>query len=288
MRSTEVIFPVDIITASQFLVFLRDQGYSKFSIKLGLMGLKWANSFFPQSPKLDDPFIQRILSSASRNIPSKKNQKCPLSKELLAKILDIGQNASLTEIRDALILSLSFSLLLRNDELRHLACSHVERKPDGLVFKIVSSKTDVFRNGKQLFLAKQTDGFSVVNLLERYLLKANLRLGTNVFLFGPVGRNAIGDPIIENVRISYECCRSIFKAQVEKHGLDPRKYGTHSARSGGASTLAPKVSPFELQLSGRWADARSLRNYVEVPDSRRFEISKNLFIPKPAEENSQK
>ena len=281
MKSSEVTLLVDIILTSQFLVFLREQGYSKFSIKLGLMSLKWANSFFPQSSKLDDPFIQRILSSANRNIVSKKNQKNPLTKELLAKTLNISPDAPLRDMRDALIISLSFSLLLRNNELRHLSCKHIERKPEGLVFTIVASKTDVFRNGKKIFLARQTEGFSVVNLLERYLLKANKCFGSNEFLFGPVGQNAIGDPIIKNELISYECCKSIFKTQVEKYGLDPTRYGTHSARSGGASALAPKVTPFELLLSGRWADARSLRNYVEVPEARRFDISKNLFIPEP-------
>ena len=66
--------------------------------------------------------------------------------------------------------------------------------------------------------------------------------------------------------------------KVKEIGYDSKTYGTHSFRSGGASTLAPKVTPFELMLSGCWADARSLRNYVEVSEERRFEISKNLFL----------
>ena len=73
-------------------------------------------------------------------------------------------------------------------------------------------------------------------------------------------------------------CREILLGKVKEIGYDTKAFGTHSFRSGGASTLAPRVTPFELMLSSRWADARSLRNYVEVPEERRFDISKNLFL----------
>ena len=125
--------PIDTDNASKFLVFLRERGYSKFYIKLGLVALKWANSFFPRAESLNEPFLDRIIASANRNIVSSKNQKAPLSKSMIASILNLKNNASLSEIRDSLIPALSFSLLLRNDELRHLSCAHIEKREEGMI-----------------------------------------------------------------------------------------------------------------------------------------------------------
>ena len=59
--------------------------------------------------------------------------------------------------------------------------------PEGLEIRIVSSKTDVYRNGKVLFLAEQ-EGVSVSNLLRRYMEEGNLKLGENKFPIGKVVR----------------------------------------------------------------------------------------------------
>ena len=278
LNSSEVKLPVGPIVSASFLVFLRERGYSKFSIKLGLVSLKWVNSFFPEASKLDDPFLSRIVASATRNCLSAKNQKVPLSQEIIRKILSRVSNLSLLQTRDALIMALSFSLLLRNDELRHLCCSHIEERTEGLVFNIVSSKTDVFRGGKKLFLARNSGDYCVVNLLKKYLLMARLEIGANSFVFGPISRDARGHFINGKFQLSYASCLAIFKRQLAAQKVNPLAFGTHSARSGGASALARKVTPFELMLSGRWADARSLRNYVEVPEKRRFEISRNISL----------
>ena len=271
--------PIDIDNASKFLVFLRERGYSKFYIKLGLVALKWANSFFPRAESLNEPFLDRIITSANRNIISSKNQKVPLTKSMVASILNLKNNASLSEVRDSLIPALSFSLLLRNDELRHLSCAHIEKREEGMIFRIVSSKTDVFRKGKSLYLADSKDSKSLVSLLLKYMSLGEIPLGSNNFLFGEIRKNEINDKeyVDGTSKLSYSQCLSIMKSKVASLGLKSNLFGTHSARSGGASTLATQVTPFELMLSGRWADARSLRNYVEVSDERRFEISKNLW-----------
>ena len=277
--SGEITLPIDTDKASKFLVFLREQGYSKFSIKLGLVALKWANSFFPRADSLNEPFLDRIIASANRNIISCKNQKAPLSKSMIDSFLDLKANASLSEIRNSLLPALSFSLLLRNDELRHLSCAHIEKREEGMIFRIVSSKTDVFRKGKNLYLADTKGPKSLVSLLFKYMSLGEIPLGSNNFLFGEIRRKPTSgkEYVDSTAQLSYNQCLSIIKSKVTSLGLNSNLYGTHSARSGGASTLATRVTPFELMLSGRWADARSLRNYVEVSDKRRFQISENLL-----------
>ena len=227
---------------------------------------------------LQDNFLSKIVDSAKRNIFSEKKQKLPFSKVMIASMMNIGRNPTLTQVRDALIPSLSFSLMLRNDELIHISCLHMTLENSGMKFKIISSKTDVYRNGKTVFLAKQDDIRSVFNFLMLYMRKAGLRCGQNKFLFGNIEtRN--GSQILDGkTRISYKLCLDIVKQKAKDLGLDPNLYGTHSSRSGAATSLAHELSPFELMVTGRWADARSLGAYVEIDDERRFEISKKLFI----------
>ena len=145
--------------------------------------------------------------------------------------------------------------------------------PDGVRVTIPSSKTDVYREGKAVFLARQSGLISVHLLLVSYMAKAGLVFGMNHFLFTPIFKNKV-----VNSKLSYSTYLAVVKSQVSKLGLDPALYGTHSLRSGGASDLATEVTEFELLLSGRWRDPRSLKSYVRVPDERRFQISQNLFF----------
>ena len=185
---------------------------------------------------------------------------------------------TLEELRNALVPSLSFSLVLRNDELIHLTCDNLIPSDEGLKFRILSSKTDVYRKGKMLFLAKQSGPYSVFNLLMAYMKKGNLKIGEKKFLLGKIIGLQSPSSIDGSSCISYAKCRDIIKEKVKSIGLDPNLYGTHSCRSGAATILASRVTPFELLVSGRWADARSLNNYVEIAENRRFQISENLFI----------
>ena len=140
-------FPVQISTVAKYLAFLRGKSFSKSSIGVALVSLKWVNGFFPTKVDLDSPFLRRMVESAQRNIPAKKNQKLPFTRDMIQSMMIVGENPSLEELRNALIPSLSFSLLLRNDELIHLTCRNIGITHKGLSFKIDSSKTDTYRKG---------------------------------------------------------------------------------------------------------------------------------------------
>ena len=273
------IIPANTITAAKFLSQLREKGYSKFSIGLALTSLKWLNGFFPGiSGDLEDKFLGRIVESAKRNVFSVKNQKLPFSKAMIRDMMRVPPYPSLEQLRDALVPCLSFSLLLRNDELIHLSCRHMALTDRGMVFNIVSSKRDVYRKGKSLYLARQEGEYSVLRLLLRYMAKAKLGLGENKFLFGRISGDGASQALDGRVSITYQECLGIVKRKVADLGLNAKDYATHSSRSGAATSLASCVTPFELMASGRWADARSLNSYVEIGVDRRFGISENLFL----------
>ena len=115
------------------------------------------------------------------------------------------------------------------------------------------------------------------DLLLRYIAKTGLNFNSNHFFFGPI-KIKKGETKLENSILSYDVYSKVIKKAVSKQGLNPDDFGTHSARSGGATTLFPFANEFELMLSGRWADPRSLGSYIEIPDHSRFELNSRLNL----------
>ena len=277
-----ISIPFDSLIIAQYLEQIKDTTPAKSAVTNGLLCLKWLHSFKPGLNSSNDPandlFLSKIVESSNRNSYQSKKRKKPLSPDMIKGILGLlPREPTLTQLRDCLIPVLSYALLLRHDETAHLNCNHITEDSDGFKIIIPSSKTDTYREGKIVYLSKNNRSLS--DLLLRYLSKANLNLTMNHFLFGPIkfDKSSSGYTI-ENKKLSYECFNKIMKDAVSRLGYNPDDFGTHSARSGGATCLAPHISEYNLMLNGRWSDPRSIGSYVETPSAQRFEINEILDI----------
>ena len=277
--SEKVQLPLNSAIVGEYLTHLSLNNASKTAINSSLAALKWLNSFMPGVNKwsnpLNDEFLGKIVSAINRQSLTGKQQKLPLTGEMVSQISQKAQLDDLKELRDCLMIAFAYNLLLRYDELSHISCNHLTKICNGFKILIPKSKTDKFRNGKHVFLSHSLDPFSTFHMLERYLTMSKLEPGKNHFLFCPLSKTQHHYTLANKI-LSYSCFRDIVKNGVTALGLDCRKYGTHSCRSGGATDLAPHVSEHDLLVTGRWADARSIRSYVEMPDCSRFQISNLL------------
>jgi hypothetical protein len=160
----------------------------------------------------------------------------------------------------------------------HICCRHVSKVSGGLKVLLPSSKTDIYRSGKSVFLASEGEITPIYNLVFYYLRKANLHLGQDHFLFGPLSRSPQVDaPLIDNKLLSYSSYRLILRQKLISCHLDPNLYGFDSCGKGGATSLAPHVSQFKLLTVGRWKDPRLLSHYVEISEGRKLDISTQLL-----------
>ena len=272
----ELILPIDAISACKYLAYLRESGATIGAIKVAYNAMKWAHNFVPgitiYNDPLDQKMVKRMFESAQREIRPTRNQKAPLTKEIVENIFNaLTASSTLTQVRDSLIIALAFTLLLRHDEVSHLSCAHFSKVKTSLKVTIPASKTDPLRNGKCTWLAQGR----TQNLLKRYLSMSGLSLGQNHFLFGPLTFDS-GVWKVRNEILSYNSYRRILNAQLVKQNLDPSLFGFHSCRSGGATELASTSTPLELMSAGRWKDQRSLAHYVEIPLERRLQMFNNL------------
>ena len=276
MCASELTLPIDAVSACSYLSYLKDSEASCGAVKVAYNAMKWAHNFVPGLSQYNDPLdekvVKRVYESALRSIRPSRNIKAPLTKEIIDTIFrNLSRNDSLKECRDALIVALAFALLLRHDEISHLCCSHIEWVGQNVKVLVPSSKTDCLRNGKVMWLASGRTS----QLQKRYMALAKMSPGQNRFLFGAMF-SVGGAESIANEKLAYNTYRHILKQILERQGVDASIFGFHSCRSGGATELAQSATTFELMTAGRWKDQRSLAHYVEVPVSRRIQLSNLL------------
>ena len=89
--------------------------------------------------------------------------------------------ASLFDIRSVLICLLAFAAFLRSDELAKLVRSDVELDSEKLQLFTESSKTDKYRDGAWVVVAVTAKVTSPVNMMNRYLDKAQPVVSTVLF-----------------------------------------------------------------------------------------------------------
>ena len=130
LNDREISLPLDSATAAEYLTFLKHKNRTVGAIDTALAALKWAHSFIPGMNKwnnpMNDEFIARIVSDARRHLKGAKNIKKPITGDMVQEMTKVSNLDHLVELRNCLIVSLAYSLILRNDEVSHTTCDHFE------------------------------------------------------------------------------------------------------------------------------------------------------------------
>ena len=100
---------------------------------------------------------------------------------------------------------------------------------------IVSSKTDQFRQGDRVLVARTGSPTCPVAMLERYYSLAAIPKQSKLHLFRGIVVTRNGQRIRS---LSYTWVRELFLNKLAELGFDPKQFGLHSLRSGGATAAA--------------------------------------------------
>ena len=178
--------------------------------------------------------------------------------------------ASLYDIRSVLICLLAFAAFLRfDDELAKLVRSDVEIDSEKLQLFIESSKTDKYRHGAWVVVAVTGKVTCPVNMMNRYLDKAQLSHDSP--LFCQLTRTKYGYKARAR-GLSYTRLRELVIEAFR--GIVP-----DLARSGGATAAANAGVPDRLFLRhGRWSSVSAKDGYVKDSLASRLSVSKALGI----------
>ena len=128
---------------------------SKSAIEEAVNALSWLHQAAGLPPESGLPLVQVALAGHRRMLAQPKVRKEPVTAEMLRAMVDAaGPEPSLSEVRLLAICLLAFAGFLRCEELLKLVCADVEFDAEGLVLSIKSSKTDQFREGASLVVAR--------------------------------------------------------------------------------------------------------------------------------------
>ena len=79
--------------------------------------------------------------------------------------------------------------------------------------------------------------------------------------------------------MSYSRLRELLLAKIEQLGMDPKLFGMHSLRAGGATAAANAGVPDRLfKRHGRWRSESVKDGYVKDSVERRLSVSKSLDV----------
>lgn len=146
---------------------------------------------------------------------------------------------------------------------------------------IESSKTDKYRDGAWIFVAKTGNITCPYDLLKRYLKKANIGSQDDRCIFRGVSflKKYNAFKLRDSGKFAYTNARDILIAKLKAIGLKENNFGLHSLRSGGASAAANRgVKDRLFKRHGRWLSDRAKDGYIKDNLDERLSVSLSLGI----------
>ena len=273
------VFPVQPFHLSLYISHLASTGM-KSSADSATAAIKWVHSLAGFPSPTDSPMVKLALQGFKRTTSSPTLRKQPITPDILIKIMEKygHDHASLADLRVLFVCFVSYAGFLRFDDLRGISSNDLTFTSDRLVIHLKSSKTDQFRQGSDVVIARSFKQSCPVRVAERYL-KA---LGDPPSSLRPVLRRLCPSSkglVPTTHPLSYTRTREIVLEAIKPFVPDISSYGLHSMRSGGATAaFNAHVSPFLISRHGRWKTEKARNSYLQPDASSTLLPSKNLGI----------
>ena len=267
-----------------YLLEISQNSVTHSPVSLAYYAISWAH----RSAGLNDPtkgdLPRMVKEAACRNLGQGNNKKDPVTINTISKIVEkyASVDSDLMDLRISCICILGFTAFLRFDELSRIKFCDILFATDYMKIFIEQSKTDVYRVGEWVFVAKIKSKNCPVKLVKRYLRKAGFGGYSEQFIFRGITRNKDKSKRslkASNKPISYSTVRSLILNAFKSVGEDISVLGTHSLRKGGATAAARcAVEDRLFKRHGRWKSERSKDKYVTEDLKQKLYVTKNLGL----------
>jgi integrase len=225
------------------------------------------------------PLCAAVVSSALRNnVPF--NRKEPFTTDQITQLIEtLKKDNTLSSKRLSAIILLGFSGFLRISETLNLRMSDFSFYSDHIEINISSSKTDIHREGNSVLISATGNITCPCAAVLTYIDSAKIPLsGSSDFIFRTIVKNH-DEELLTTRKLSYTRVRETLRKVLHSTGLNPSNFGTHSLRSGGASTSSNAGIPNELVKShGRWRSENAKARYIKGSLKSRLSVSHSLKL----------
>lgn len=279
-RALSVSLPPKPVHLALYLSFLATRCKTSAPLLEAISALSWVNQLAMVEDTTTHPLVVQVLAGAKRQLACPTVKKEPITPEILTKLVDkFGQeDASLLNVRTLTVVLVGYAGFLRFDELSNLKESDVQILEEHMELFIESSKTDQYRDGAWVVIARTSSKLCPVAMMERYQSLAQIT-GQDLPLFRGITNTRSGGKLRKGGSISYSRMREVVLDMLSAVGLDQRKFGLHSLRSGGASAAANAGVPDRMfKRHGRWRSENAKDGYIQDALDERLTVSRNLGL----------
>ena len=273
--------PAKPIFVALYLNFLQRKATTSAPIEEAVSALSWAHQMAVVEDPTSHPLVKQVLAGSKRILACRSRKKEPITPEILSNLVEkfAQPGASLAEVRTVAICLLGFAGFFRYSEMANLKEADVSIFPEHMEIFLESSKTDQYRDGSQVVIARTGARICAVAMMERYLTLAAVTGASDKFLFRGLVKTKAGYKLRASGGLSYSRVRELVLEKLTALGLDKRLFGLHSLRSGGASTAAQAGVPDRLfKRHGRWRSETAKDGYVQDKLEDRLSVSRSLVL----------
>ena len=179
-----VIFPASSVYVSLFFVSLIQESVSCSIIDEVHYGLKWFHDLAGQPDPCNSPVVIQLLESAKRilSVPVKKKE--PVTPEVIQRLVAYygSASASLANLRLLTLCVLGYAGFFRFNELVQLRRCDFQFEDSFMRIFVQRSKTDIYRDGAWVVIAKTFKPTCPVLLTLRYFAVASFSVKTSFFV----------------------------------------------------------------------------------------------------------
>lgn len=286
--TNQLHMPASTETIALYLVSLVQTGTSKAMLNKAFYAINWFHRLegVEYNPCNSSAWLKLCLDGCCRLVAKPVRKKKPFSIDLIKAFVNkyAADTCFLSDLRITALVLLSFAGFLRITEALKLRRSDIVFYSSYCSLFISTSKTDVYRFGDRIVIARTGTTFCPVQLLERYLVSANIiDSDSQEYIFRAIMYDS--STKLQKLRpdrtkaLAYSTVRSIFQSKLVGLGLDPNDYGLHSMRSAGASISANNGTLDRLwKRHGRWVSERAKDGYVADNLQQRLSVTLGLGL----------
>ncbi|XP_069109074.1 uncharacterized protein, partial [Argopecten irradians] len=275
------VFPVKPLHLCLFCKFLTSNGTSQSVLTEIFYSVRWVHLSVGESSPTDHCLVKNVFEGAKRKVARPIIKKDVITVEILEKLFDKYYDPSDLLVQRIITISLlCYSGFLRSAEVLCLMRCDVKLSSTHMEIFIEKSKTDIYRDGAWVVIARTGTRLCPVSNVELYFKLANLYEDKAEFIFRNVTKHQDQYVLRKNNKpMLYNRLREQFIQFYQPIVPDISRFGLHSFRAGGATAAASNGVPDRLfKRHGRWRSETAKDGYVKDSLPERLTVSKNLSL----------
>lgn len=265
-----------------YLISIAKDYKSSNKIQLATHSISWAHQLAGLKDPCESALVKLTKEGAIRETSKPVVKKEPITPDHLKLLARRYKSNNLYKMRTLCMCLLGFAGFLRFSELANIKLSDLSFDNVCMRINIVKSKTDVYKEGHELCIARTHGDTCPVHTLEEYIKLLDVEVSSSEYLFRSLTfcKNTNTYKIRRDNRpLSYTRAREIVLDAFGEIGLDKSKFGLHSLRLGGAtSAAAAGISDRLFKKHGRWRSEKAKDGYVRENINDKLSVTKNLGI----------